>query len=69
LDLFCKGFWSIVPLEWIDYFTADELEAQLCGSSVIDVEDWYAHTELIGFNTIFADSTLNNFWTLMRAYE
>jgi hypothetical protein len=69
LDKVRAGFYTIVPLHWIEYFTADELEAQMCGSSVIDVDDWQQNTELRGFNTILPSLTLMRFWEIMRNYN
>lgn len=41
---FFKGFTSVFPLEWLQYFDERELELLLCGMQDIDVADWQRHT-------------------------
>ncbi|CAJ0962896.1 unnamed protein product, partial [Mesorhabditis belari] len=41
---FFKGFTSVFPLEWLQYFDERELELLLCGMQDIDVDDWQRHT-------------------------
>jgi len=41
----------------------------MCGSAVIDVDDWQQNTELRGFNTILPSLTLMRFWEIMRNYN
>ena len=40
VDAFLEGFHEIIPVEFISFFTANELELQMCGVSEIDVDDW-----------------------------
>lgn len=49
LDNLTEGFYSVVPYDWIAHLTAEELEVQLCGQSVIDLDDWRENTEYRGF--------------------
>jgi hypothetical protein len=65
----CEGFWSVIPLQWIEYLTADELETQICGASSIDLNDWKANTENVGFIALIPSLTLSRFWEIMATYD
>ena len=41
-DALVAGFHSVLPLEYLEAFTASELELLLCGSTEVDIEDWKA---------------------------
>jgi hypothetical protein len=64
-----EGFRTVVPLEWIALFTADELETQMCGQNHIDLEDWKRNTELRGFFNYLGSMTLTRFWKIMATYN
>jgi hypothetical protein len=48
-------------------FTADELEAAICGLGHIDVKDWQEHTEYKGFRN--NSGTVKRFWKAMQTYN
>ena len=60
-----------MPLSWIDYFSADELEAAICGNSEISVEDWSKNTITKDFKGLTEDCTrlLPDFWKIMETYN
>lgn len=43
ISAFCEGFYSLIPLENISYFSQSELDFILCGHSQIDIEDMKKH--------------------------
>uniref|UniRef100_A0A7S0F765 HECT-type E3 ubiquitin transferase n=1 Tax=Hanusia phi TaxID=3032 RepID=A0A7S0F765_9CRYP len=43
-DAFVAGFHSVLPLEYLQPFSAGDLELLLCGSTEIDIEDWKVNT-------------------------
>jgi len=64
-----KGFYELVPLDWIKFFTVDELESFMCGLQTIDIHDWKAHTETRGFNNYVKSLTMHRFWQIMATYS
>lgn len=57
----------MIPASWVSVFSADELEAAICGTSFIDIEDWKLNTELKGFTSW--SLTINRFWKAMETYN
>jgi len=43
-DALVAGFHSVLPLEYLEAFTAAELELLLCGSVEVDLDDWKINT-------------------------
>ena len=64
VDAFLEGFHEIIPVEFISFFTANELELQMCGVSEIDVDDWKRNTEYRSLNPNSQESRW--FWEIMR---
>eukprot|EP00802_Teleaulax_amphioxeia_P006958 Tamp_06964.p1 GENE.Tamp_06964~~Tamp_06964.p1 ORF type:complete len:845 (-),score=150.88 Tamp_06964:64-2436(-) len=44
MDALVAGFHSVLPLEYLEPFDEHELELLLCGSTIVDVNDWRANT-------------------------
>lgn len=49
LDAFLKGFYLIIPHQWIELFTASELQLLIGGVPDIDVVDMEENAEYSGF--------------------
>jgi len=49
-EALCQGFWEVFPAcdEVLKVLTVNELEALMCGSVDIDVDDWKANTQYTG---------------------
>jgi E3 ubiquitin-protein ligase HUWE1 len=45
---FCQGFHSLISIDDLQLFTADELDLVICGEGVIQVTDWAKHCEYQG---------------------
>lgn len=69
LDSLTAGFYSVVPYEWIAHLTPEELEVQLCGQSVIDLDDWKENTEYRGFFLANVSASVTRFWQIMATYN
>uniref|UniRef100_A0A8C9TT39 HECT-type E3 ubiquitin transferase n=1 Tax=Scleropages formosus TaxID=113540 RepID=A0A8C9TT39_SCLFO len=44
IKAFLKGFSEVVPLPWLQYFDAKDLEMMLCGVQEVDLDDWQRNT-------------------------
>uniref|UniRef100_K3X449 HECT-type E3 ubiquitin transferase n=1 Tax=Globisporangium ultimum (strain ATCC 200006 / CBS 805.95 / DAOM BR144) TaxID=431595 RepID=K3X449_GLOUD len=64
LYAFLKGFYEVVPQELLVLFDPEEFDYVLCGSDVIDVDDWERHSK---YNeTIHAHPSKRWFWKFVR---
>lgn len=61
------GFHKVIPQNWIQIFTPEELEAAICGNPHIDLEDWKKNTELKGYGKW--SMTISRFWKAMETYS
>merc|ERR1711871_1238943 len=49
LGAFLSGWYSVIPPGLFSVFAPEELDRVLCGEQEVDVQDWRAHTEYVGF--------------------
>ncbi|KAF1336569.1 Hect ubiquitin ligase, partial [Globisporangium splendens] len=67
LYVFLKGIYEVVPQEMLMVLDAEELDYLLCGSDVIDVDDWKRNTK---YNeTIHAHPSMKWFWKHVHAMD
>ena len=66
LQSMLEGFYKVIPQTYISVFTSDEVEAIICGTSFIDLEDWKANTLLKGYHMF--SMTVHRFWKIMETY-
>uniref|UniRef100_K3X450 HECT-type E3 ubiquitin transferase n=1 Tax=Globisporangium ultimum (strain ATCC 200006 / CBS 805.95 / DAOM BR144) TaxID=431595 RepID=K3X450_GLOUD len=67
LYTFLKGIYEVVPQEMLMVLDVEELDYVLCGSDVIDVDDWKRHSK---YNeTIHAHPSMKWFWKHVRAMD
>ena len=69
ISIFCeeirKSFSSMIPLNILEKFTADELELLINGRPYIDIEEWKDNTEYgTGYNKY--NITIKYFWEVME---
>ena len=57
----------MIPKNWINILTSDELEAIICGNPRIDLDDWKNNTEYKGFGKW--SQTTSRFWQVMETYN
>jgi E3 ubiquitin-protein ligase NEDD4 len=50
----------------VSVFNPDEIEAAICGSQHIDLEDWKKHTDIKGYGAW--SQTIKRFWKIMEGY-
>jgi E3 ubiquitin-protein ligase NEDD4-like len=49
VDCFIKGFYSVLPYDYIKIFTPEEFDFLLSGQTNIDLQDWRKHTIYKGY--------------------
>lgn len=66
-----KGLFSVVPSDLLSVFDAHELDLLVCGSPIIDVDDWANHTEYAGeYRRRGAKHpVITWFWSCVRALD
>jgi E3 ubiquitin-protein ligase HUWE1 len=57
---------KVVPKEWLQIFTAEELEMILFGLPIISLEDWRTHTYYKGDYTA-DDQRVTWFWDILSS--
>ncbi|EKX49753.1 hypothetical protein GUITHDRAFT_67610, partial [Guillardia theta CCMP2712] len=67
-DAFVAGFHSVLPLEYLQPFSAGDLELLLCGSTEIDIEDWKVNT-LYKSGYSSESDIVGWFWELVRKMD
>mmetsp|Transcript_31231 Transcript_31231/g.48389 ORF Transcript_31231/g.48389 Transcript_31231/m.48389 type:complete len:385 (+) Transcript_31231:1948-3102(+) len=66
IQAFLKGFYELVPKNYISLFNELELELLISGLPDIDIEDMRSNTEYTGYR---ADSpTIQYFWNIVKRY-
>ncbi|KAI0283262.1 hypothetical protein BC826DRAFT_1093837 [Russula brevipes] len=66
LDSFMNGFDELIPHELIKVFDEHELGSLICGKSEIDVDDWMAFTNYVGYKA--EDEVIQWFWKCVRSW-
>ena len=61
------GFNEIIPPAVLSTFSMEEVEQLLCGSVIIDVQDWKANTIIIGFQS--NSPTILWFWSILEEMD
>lgn len=65
-DAFARGFWSVLPKEYLTGCQPPEMQLVLFGLEKFDVDDWQKHTEFRGAPD---DRFIANFWATVRAMK
>jgi hypothetical protein len=71
LEFFLKGFYEIIPLEYLSIFDYQELELLMCGIPTIEVDDWMRHTEYLGEYSRFGEQhkVIQWFWEVILTFS
>jgi hypothetical protein len=71
LEFFLKGFYEVIPLEYLSIFDYQELELLMCGIPTIDVDDWMRHTEYLGeYNRLGENhKVIKWFWEVLITFS
>jgi hypothetical protein len=71
LEFFLKGFYEIIPLEFLSIFDYQELELLMCGIPTIDLDDWMRHTEYLGEYNRLGDKhkVIKWFWEVLMTFS
>jgi E3 ubiquitin-protein ligase HUWE1 len=48
VDALQRGFHTVLPLKFVNYFDPGELELLMCGLPIVDVKEWESYTEYRG---------------------
>lgn len=62
-----RGFFTIVPPRGVSFFTAEELETLVAGSSIVDIGRLRQHTQLSGYRQ--TDPTIQSFWRVLESFS
>ena len=66
VDAIVRGFKSLISDTWLD-FSANELEAMLCGNQTITVQSLKSHTKVVGFAG--NSHTVDWFWSILESFS
>jgi hypothetical protein len=70
LNAFLRGFYDVVPEEFLSIFNYQEMELLFHGLPNIDMDDWIKHAEYAGeFARNQQHSVVTWFWDIVRGYE
>lgn len=71
LEFFLKGFYEIIPLEFLSIFDYQELDLLMCGIPTIDLDDWMRHTEYLGEYNRLGDKhkVIKWFWEVLMTFS
>eukprot|EP01061_Rhynchopus_euleeides_P025700 TRINITY_DN4174_c0_g1_i2.p1 TRINITY_DN4174_c0_g1~~TRINITY_DN4174_c0_g1_i2.p1 ORF type:complete len:1013 (+),score=509.00 TRINITY_DN4174_c0_g1_i2:269-3040(+) len=67
LTEFLKGFFDIIPRHLIKIFSPEELELLICGTPDIDIADWKANTDYVGYTN--TSPQVRWFWQVVDEME
>eukprot|EP01102_Stenamoeba_stenopodia_P008226 TRINITY_DN234_c0_g3_i1.p1 TRINITY_DN234_c0_g3~~TRINITY_DN234_c0_g3_i1.p1 ORF type:complete len:527 (-),score=97.83 TRINITY_DN234_c0_g3_i1:1076-2656(-) len=67
IKCFLEGFYDIIPVQLLSFFTESELEMLLCGMPEIDVKEWRKNTIVINFPEGHSIATW--FWEVVEEFD
>ncbi|GAA5969495.1 hypothetical protein JCM11641_008133 [Rhodosporidiobolus odoratus] len=67
MDAMLRGLYEIVPKDILQIFSERELELLISGLPEVEVDEWRAHTDLVGYSA--TDPIIGYFWRAVRSFS